>query len=476
MNISYCDKSPSDALTVVGVFEDNFLTISKTHPLFDKVFSAANNYKIINGESIFDPAGILIIGLGKEVKSINWQHVGGSLFQRTKHKNSVAIIADNLSAENVRDLAYGFRLKAWRFETYHTSFRPLPAVNCKEATFVTQHSESLQKTIAEDNAVVSSVHWARQISSEPGNIIYPASFATRLKELESMGVVVEIINQQQLTEQKFGALLGVGQGSINQSCVVTLSWNGAKTSDQPITFVGKGVTFDSGGLSLKPAGGMEDMKMDKSGAVVVSALIRSLALRKAKVNAVAVVGLVENMPSGAAQRPGDIVTSLSGQTIEVLNTDAEGRLVLADVLWYAQEKFNPLVMVDVATLTGAVRVALGNVYAAVFSNTEKVTNDLIEAGKATGELLWPMPLHAEYDAAINSDCADMKNISGGNIGGGSCTAAQFLKRFIKNDTPWAHLDIASVDNLSKDSPLCGKGASGFGVRLLDKWIRQYESD
>jgi leucyl aminopeptidase len=267
-----------------------------------------------------------------------------------------------------------------------------------------------------------------------------------------------------------GALLGVGQGSKHESQLVVMQWRGADAKQRPIAFVGKGVTFDTGGISIKPAQGMEDMKWDMAGAGTVIGLMKALAARKAKVNAVAVAGLVENMPSGTAQRPGDIVTSMSGQTIEVINTDAEGRLVLADALWYTQEQFKPQAVIDLATLTGAIIVALGTVHGGLYANDDGLAEQLTAAGKATGELLWRMPLGESYDKLINSDAADMKNIGGRN--GGSITAAQFIQRFIK-ETPWAHLDIAGMAWSDKDAPTVPKGATAFGVRLLDRLVADH---
>src|SRR6266403_271031 len=291
--------------------------------------------------------------------------------------------------------------------------------------------------------------------------------------LTDCGLAVEILDEQKLRKLGMNALLGVAQGSARPPRVVVMEWRGAGGDDgssAPLAFVGKGVTVDTGGISIKPAAGMGDMKWDMAGSAVVIGLMRLLAARKAKVNAVGVVGLVENMPSGTAQRPGDIVTSMSGQTIEVLNTDAEGRLVLADALWYCQDRYKPRLIVDLATLTGAIVIALGTVHAGMFSNNDTLAERLADAGKATGELLWRMPLADAYDKLINTDAADMKNIGGRN--GGSITAAQFLKRFVK-ETPWAHLDIAGVTWSDKDAPTVPKGATAFGLRLLERLVADH---
>jgi len=315
--------------------------------------------------------------------------------------------------------------------------------------------------------VVEGVYLTRDVVTEPPNVLYPETLAARCKELEELGVVVEILNEKKMAKLGMGALLGVGQGSVRESFLVTMRWDGGPKNKAPVAFVGKGVTFDTGGISLKPGPGMEEMKWDMGGSGTVLGLMKALAGRKAKVNAVGVVGLVENMPDGNAQRPGDVVTSMSGQTIEIHNTDAEGRLVLADALWYTQQEFKPQAMIDLATLTGAILIALGNEYAGLFSNDDTLSAQLISAGQASGEPVWRMPLGDAYDKLLNSDCADMKNIGGRNAG--SITAAQFLQRFVK-DTTWAHLDIAGMAWSSKDRPTVPKGATGYGVRLLDRFV------
>jgi leucyl aminopeptidase len=327
--------------------------------------------------------------------------------------------------------------------------------------------------------VVDGVFMTRDLVTEPPNVIYPDTLAKRCKTLSKLGVKVEVLGEKQMMRLGMGALLGVGEGSARESKLVVMQWNGAPKkrpakkgakgeAAQPICFVGKGVTFDTGGISLKPAGGMEDMKYDMGGSGVVIGLMKALAGRKAKVNAVGVVGLAENMPGAKAQRPSDVVTSMSGQTIEVLNTDAEGRLVLADALYYANDRFKPKFIVDLATLTGAIIIALGNEYAGLFSNNDKLSANLLAAGDLIGEKLWRMPQGVVFDKMINSDIADMKNISSGR-GAGSTTAAQFLARFV-GDTPWAHLDIAGVTWTKKDMPTAPKGATAFGVRMLDRMI------
>jgi len=309
--------------------------------------------------------------------------------------------------------------------------------------------------------------------SEPSNVKYPATIIEDIKELSQVGIDVEVLDEDRMTELDMGAILGVGQGSRRASYIAIMRWNGAaKADEQPVAFVGKGVTFDTGGISIKPSGGMEEMKYDMAGAGAVIGLMKALAGRKARANVVGVVGLVENMPDGNAQRPGDVVTTMSGQTIEVINTDAEGRLVLSDALWYTQKTFKPQFMVDLATLTGAIIVALGTYQAGLFSNNDELAERLTAAGKASGEELWRLPLGPRYDKDINSEIADMKNVGKGREAG-SVTAAQLLERFVE-DTPWAHLDIAGMAWMKRgDDPTVPKGASGFGVRLLDKLVADY---
>jgi leucyl aminopeptidase len=311
---------------------------------------------------------------------------------------------------------------------------------------------------------------ARELVNEPPNVLYPEEFARRASQLRKLGVSVEVLDVRAMKKLGMGALLGVAQGSARPGRTVIMRWNGSKRGEQPVAFVGKGVCFDTGGISIKPAGSMEDMKGDMGGAACVVGLMHALAARKAKVNAVGAIGLVENMPDGNAQRPGDIVTSMSGQTIEIINTDAEGRLVLADVLWYVAKKVKPKFMVDLATLTGAIMVALGTEYAGLFSNNDELADRLTRVGLATGERVWRMPLGPEYDKLIDSQFADMKNT--GTRNGGSITAAQFLQRFV-GDTPWAHLDIAGTAMGAPKSDINQSWGSGYGVRLLERLVAEY---
>jgi leucyl aminopeptidase len=337
---------------------------------------------------------------------------------------------------------------------------------------VTGNPDAAAEALAPLAAVADGVTFARDLVSEPANVLYPAEFAARVQALESLGLEIEVLGEAEMEKLGMGSLLGVGQGSRRESQLVVMQWKGAgDPAAQPVAFVGKGVCFDTGGISIKPAAGMEDMKWDMGGAAAVAGTMIALASRKARVNAVGILGLVENMPDGNAQRPGDVVTSMSGQTIEVINTDAEGRLVLADALWYCQDRFKPKFMIDLATLTGAIIIALGHDYAGLFSNNDDLSDKLLGASKASGDLLWRMPLPAAYDKNIESMIADVKNV--GDRGGGSITAALFLKRFV-NDLPWAHLDIASTAWKKPSSiPTIPDGATGFGVRLLDRLVADH---
>ncbi|MCQ8277077.1 leucyl aminopeptidase [Acetobacteraceae bacterium KSS8] len=423
---------------------------------------------------------IVLLGLGKrsEFDARKAEAAGSQLWSLLKGEAEAAVAADGLPAELVGRLALGAVLNAYRFDAYRTTQKPdeLPklvflSVLCADEARTQADWPALQ-------AVARGVFLTRDLVTEPANILNPPVFAERIAALSSLGLDVEIVTADQMHEMGFGALLGVAMGSDQPARMVVMQWHGAPAdSDEaataPVAFIGKGVTFDSGGISIKPAGGMEDMKWDMAGAGTVVGLMAALAGRKARVNAVGIVGLVENMLSGRAQRPGDVVKSASGQTIEVLNTDAEGRLVLADVLWYAQDRFRPRFMVDLATLTGAIIVALGHEHAGLFGNDDTLCAQLAAAGEATGEKLWRMPLGDAYDKLLRSDIADMKNIGGRP--GGSITAAQFLKRFV-GEVPWAHLDIAGTAWSSKDAPGVPKGATAFGVRLLDRLVAEhYES-
>jgi leucyl aminopeptidase len=366
-------------------------------------------------------------------------------------------------------IALGARLRGYRFDKYKTKEKPEQKASLQQITVVVATVADAKKAYAQLEPAIDAVFLTRDLVSEPPNVLYPVEFARRAKQLTKLGVKVEILGEAEMKKLGMGALLGVGQGSVRDSQLLVMRWmNGPKTQ-APVALIGKGVCFDTGGISLKPAGGMEDMKWDMGGAGAVTGAMALLAGRKAKANVVAVCALVENMPDGNAQRPGDVVKTMSGQTVEVINTDAEGRLILCDAMWYAQEKFKPQAMVELSTLTGAIIVALGHERAGLFSNNTALSNKLRAAGAEIGEKLWRMPLGPKYDKLIDSDIADMKNVSNGRDGG-SITAAQFLQRFVQEGVAWAHLDIAGVAWSSKGNETTPKGATAYGVRLLDKWI------
>jgi leucyl aminopeptidase len=370
--------------------------------------------------------------------------------------------------------ALGARLRSWTFDKYRTKQKDEEKASLATFNLRVGNVERVRAAYAPMEGIADGVELTRTVVSEPANVIYPETLAKAAQQaLTPLGVKVDILGVPEMKKLNMGALLGVAQGSAREPRLVVMRWRGpgAKDQQQPVAFLGKGVTFDTGGISIKPAKGMEDMKWDMAGAGAVIGLMRALALRKARADVVGIVGLVENMPSGTAQRPGDVVKTMSGQTVEVLNTDAEGRLVLADALWYCQDRFKPRFMVDLATLTGAIIVSLGHEYAGLFASDDRLAQRLAAAGDAVGERLWRMPLDDAYDKQINSAIADVQNI-GANGSAGSITAAHFLKRFT-NNVPWAHLDIAGTAWTQKDRPLAGKGATGFGVRLMDRMIADH---
>jgi leucyl aminopeptidase len=377
-------------------------------------------------------------------------------------------------ADAAAHAAFGARLRSYRFDKYRTKMKADQKPALKMLAVACKDIAGARRAYAPLDQLADAVFFARDLISEPANVLYPETFAERCNPLIKLGIEVKVLDEKQLQKLGMGALLGVAQGSVRPARLVTLQWRGdpAAKDKRPVALIGKGVTFDTGGISLKPPAGMEDMKEDMAGAAAVVGALKALAARKAKANVVGVIGLAENMPSSSAQRPGDIVASMSGQTIEVINTDAEGRLVLGDAIWYAQETFKPRSVIDLATLTGAIVVALGHEYAGLFANDDIVAKHLYEAGEAVGENLWRFPLHEAFDKALNSSFADMKNVAA-NRDAGSISGAQFLKRFVKKGVLWAHLDIAGVATQNKDRPICPKGATAFGVRLLDRFVRDY---
>ena len=410
---------------------------------------------------------VVVVGLGKsnDITPLLAAEAGGAAIVAVMKDASAALWAASLAPELLAAAANGAVLRSYRFDRYRTKEKPDDKPRLERITVMAEAPETVSIAHAPAKAVAEGVFLARDLVSEPPNVLTPAELAERCRKLADLGVSVDVLGPEQMTKLGFGALMGVARGSANEPRAVVMRWQGA--SGQPLAFVGKGVTFDTGGISIKPAAGMEDMKWDMAGAGAVIGLMAALAGRKAPVNAVGIVGLVENMPSGTAQRPGDVVKTYSGQTVEVINTDAEGRLVLADLLWYCQEKFEPRFMVDLATLTGAIIVGLGHEYAGLFSNNDELAERLTAAGATTGEKLWRMPLGEAYDQLLKSDIADMKNVGGRPAG--SVTGAQFVQRFV-NGKPWAHLDIAGTAWASKDSALVPKGATAFGVRLLDRLV------
>ena len=433
---------------------------------------------------IFAPRGLdaprlLVVGIGgaKEAKETDFVTLGGFVMGKLGggRDAAVAFVAPDgeWGAEAAADFLLGLRLRAYRFDKYKTKKKE-DEENGGEAGEVTislADPATARRAARGREAVAEGVELARNLVNEPPNVLFPEEFAKRAAHLSKLGVEIDTLDEKAMAKLGMGALLGVGQGSDKESRLVVMRWNGAKSAKaKPVAFIGKGVCFDTGGISIKPAAGMEDMKGDMAGAACVVGLMHALARRKAKVNAIGAIGLVENMPGGDAIRPGDILKSLSGQTIEVINTDAEGRLVLSDALWYVQDKYKPAFMIDLATLTGAILVALGQERAGLFSNNDELADRLAAAGKATGEKVWRLPLDAAYDKLIDSKFADVKNTGGRHAG--SITAAQFLQRFV-NNVPWAHLDIAGVGMGSQQNEINRSWASGWGVRLLDRLVADH---
>ena len=446
-------------LSEVNLLKKNLKNNTKKKEIFS--FDISHNQKII----IFST---------KNNKD-SYEKNGAKLYEFLKNENlnKVHIYGDTIENLNnmkcLHELIHGMKLKSYTFDKYLTKKK----FEILQINIISKKKIDL-KLIKNLSAIEKGVNFTKDLVSEPGNVLHPDEYAKRLIQLKKIGLKITVYNTTKLRKMKCNALLGVGQGSSRGSYIVTMEWKGNKKRKQPLAFVGKGVCFDTGGISLKPARFMEDMTYDMAGSAVVVGLLKSLALRKAKVNAVGVVGLVENMVSGNAQRPGDIVKSFSGKTIEVLNTDAEGRLVLADAITFTEKKFKPNFIIDLATLTGAIVVALGSEFAGLFSNDDKLSKQLYDAGDMVDEKVWRLPLHKNYDKLMNSKNADMQNIN--YVGGaGSTTAAQFLQRFIINKTPWAHLDIAGMAFSKYAGSLNSSGATGYGVRLLDKFVeKNYE--
>ncbi len=439
----------------------------------------SNSTLIVAAPAGVDAGTIVLTGAGDPARfdDLALEAAAGAAYHAVKMSGarSLTIDAHGLSADQAARAAFAARLASYRFLKYRTTLKAEKTPSIETIKVVAADPKAAKKAYEDLSAVAAAVEFSRDLVSEPANILYPEEFAKRVKALEKLGLEVEILGEKELEKLGFRTLLAVGMGSVRDSYVAVMKWNGGKKGEQPIAFVGKGVCFDTGGISIKPADGMEDMKWDMGGAAAVSGLMHALAGRKARVNAIGVIGLVENMPDGAAQRPGDVVMSLSGQSVEILNTDAEGRLVLADCLWYTQERFKPKFMLDLATLTGAMIVALGLEYAGVFSNSDELANNFLAAGPKVGENAWRMPIPGAYERHIDTPIADVKNTGNGRAGG-SITAALFLQRFT-NGTPWAHIDIAPTAWVKDSkSPTVPDGAVGWGVRTLDRMVADsYES-
>ena len=480
VQVVYNNKPKTAKSGAIALFVDEKLKFYNTNNLLNKTENEYVKKVLIhkrkkNDKTLFsidiDEKKIAIIIIIKQGSNTNsYESLGAKFFDYIK-KNRITETYINSINTNIKNknnilehFLHGIFLKSYNFQIYKTK---------KNKKIFKVYVSGKQNIESKNflNALKEGIFLTRDLVSEPGNILHPDEYAKRLIQLRKNGLKVTIYDKSKLKKLGFRALLGVGQGSVRGSYLATIEWKGLKKNTKPLSFVGKGVCFDTGGISLKPAKFMEDMTYDMAGSAVVVGLMKNLALRKAKLNAVGVVGLVENMPGGNAQRPGDIVKSYSGKTIEVLNTDAEGRLVLADAMSFTEKKFNPSLMVDLATLTGAIIVALGSEYAGLFSNNDKLSKQLFDAGNNVEEKVWRMPLHKNYDKLINSKNADMQNIN--YVGGaGSTTAAQFLQRFISNKTPWAHLDIAGMAFSKYGGALNSGGATGYGVRLLNKFIHE----
>ena len=473
LNLKFLNKTPNLSKDTEIIFlKQKNLKGNKLKKIGKSVFSS----KLFNEQKFllkdYDNRSYVFANCIDLKFTLDFEKLGSKLYvflKNNKIENSNIILNNNsLTSVQLEKILHGVQLKSYDFRLYKTHKKNTESINLN---LVGNNSRKTNLLRFKLRALLEGVFLTRDLVSEPGNILHPDEYAKRISKLRKYGLKIVIYDQKKLKKLGFNALLGVGQGSIRGSYLVTMEWNGNKNKSKPLAFVGKGVCFDTGGISLKPAKFMEDMTYDMAGSATVVGLMKTLAMRKSKINAVGVVGLVENMPGGNAQRPGDIVKSYSGQTIEVLNTDAEGRLVLADALTYTEKKFKPSLIIDLATLTGAIIVALGSEYAGLWSNNEKLAKQLFEAGEKVEEKLWRMPLHENYNKLMNSKTADMQNIN--YVGGaGSTTAAQFLQRFIINKTPWAHLDIAGMAFSKYAGALNSGGATGYGVRLLNKFIEE----
>ena len=488
---------PDHGAYVVGVYDGKDLSPSaqELDKKFKGVIKRAIKASKFTGKrhqflTILAPTGldvdrIVLMGLGKtsELNDHQCEALGGNLIGHLAKSSdkAISVAIDGFSNAKLESskiaahFALGARLRAYRFDKYLTKEKPENKPSLEVLNIMCGKPQAAKNMFGDFEKLADAVFMTRNLVNEPPNVIYPESFAEETKKLNKLGIKVDILDEKQIRALGMGALIGVAQGSVRSPRVVTMRYDGAGKSKSkgkgPIAFVGKGVTFDTGGISIKPANGMEEMKWDMAGAAAVVGAMMALSARKAKVNAIGAIGLVENMPDGNAQRPSDIVKTMSGQTVEVLNTDAEGRMVLCDVLWYVQEKFKPSVVVDLATLTGAIVVALGSEFAGIFSNDDGLSKQLTDAGNMVGEKLWRMPLCEAFDKELDGFQSDLKHIGNGREAGSS-TAAHYLGRFIQKGVKWAHLDIAGVAWSKKDHGAIPKGASAYGVRLLDRFVAE----
>lgn len=484
MHVTFSATRPADAAVIAlpvekdgldrvpaGVLDDATLALARGAARAGRFEGEAGSIvEIFVGDGA---SRVLLLGVGSGGEA-DYERAGGALTARflTSGVTSITIDFSSLggapAARAVARLAGAAVQRGWRHDVYRTRLTDKQKPTLEEIVLVGA-GEGSEAAWADQAAVTQGLELTRGLVSDPPNIVYPESFVERCRHLAELGVEIEVLDAAAMAKLGMGALLGVAQGSVREGRLLAMRWNGKGAGDVDVAFVGKGVTFDTGGVSIKPAAGMEDMKWDMGGAGAVAGAMKALAARKARVNVVGVCGLVENMPDGNAQRPGDIVTSMSGQTIEVINTDAEGRLVLCDALTWVQKTHNPRTIVDLATLTGAMIIALGSEHGGLFSNDDSLAEELLAAGRATGDLLWRFPLGDAYNKLIDSPIADMKNV--GPRGAGSITAAQFLQRFIDDGVRWAHLDIAGMVWADKPGSTYDKGATGYGVKLLDRFVR-----
>jgi len=482
MNITFTDTAPQSTSLVARLVQQDKLPANLPVAMLEGAESSRFSGKTGQVfESFVEQDGrvvrLALAGYGKgdaEGKAASLERAGAALAAKYLTSGEITLVLDvtgaGLSADETASVLLGLRLRSWRWDAYRTKLKEEQKRSLEAVTVVGSASGSAAAW-DEQAAVATGVEFTRELVAEPANVIYPQSFVERCyKRFEGLGAEISVLDQDEMRELGMGALLGVSQGSTREGKLLVIKWMGGKASDKPTVFVGKGVTFDTGGISIKPAAGMEDMKWDMGGAGAVAGAMLALAGRKAKANVIGVCGLVENMPDGNAQRPGDIVTTMSGQTVEVINTDAEGRLVLCDALTYVQREFKPKTVVDLATLTGAMMIALGMEHGGVFSNSDDLADKLLASGKQSGDKLWRFPLGPAYDKLIDSPIADMKNV--GPRWGGSITAAQFLQRYIEEGVDWAHCDIAGMVWADKPGATWDKGATGFGARLIDTFVRE----